>query len=951
MGVPAVLKERYRLGPRVGQGGMGEVYKAYDTVLETDAAIKVLGANSSKQALDLFDREWRALRDLHHGNIVSIYDRGEFREGSVTRPYFVMPFLNGRTLYDLIHDSNSRLSVAEIVSVLTKVCEGIAAAHSRGIIHRDIKPGNIFVLEGGAVQVIDFGVAHLSDDTTLTTLKGTTPYIAPELLDPDDRHQPSAKTDLFSLAVMCYEALTRIQPFERNTAKDTIRAILREIPKPACDCNPEVTVGLSQVVQKGMAKSDTSRYATVAEFADKLQRALRNEPLPEFNRATIEPRLRAIADLMSRGKVESANSMLRSIESEGYSDAAISAMRLRIEKALEQRTVEHMLETVNSQREAGQYLDALSTLDKALQSMPDNVDAMALKAQIENEWVQTCLANAHQSTVQRDFVTARRLLQDLQKLRPRDTQIVEMLAAVSRAEENEASLRREKESLYHEAQKSFRDAEISGALEKLDRIVLLQDHWSGPATDRDAVYLQFLREVKAEQERINSAFREVQTHVAAHKYSQALAVCDQMLVTNPGHPLFTAARLDIEHRDRQVRLDYIAEVCSQSEAIPDLEVRVGLLQEALAKYPTESQLQELLRNAKSKRDLINSAIAYARKTEQRGDYAEAVERWNLIRQFHPSQPNVDEELERVSRRHRDQLRSEHKQIALRRIDQLLEDAAYDVARVACDSLLKDYPNDKQVLGRLDLAKESAVHAREAESLLIAGQSLIQQKRFDEAVETLRRAYELDARRESIRQNLSAALVEKVRLMSPDEWEVAEPLIREAVRLQPNDNAARSVATAIADRKERALVDNACVTAFKLSNNPEAALEAIDEILVTYPANARLLEQREKILRNLGRDERRKAATAGGGRVVDDVAGPVTERKTSSPAISADPGLTDVLEDKTGYSVPPPREPVGVESMPAAQEVQTGISGDSRNTVSRGKNSSSLFLNWRQAGQS
>src|SRR4051794_23382668 len=164
MSVPAVIKERYRVGPRVGQGGMGEVYRASDLVLETDAAIKVLGANSSKQALELFDREWRALRDLHHGNIISIYDRGEFREGSVTRPYFVMPFLNGRTLYDLIRDPQVRFSVAEVVSIITKVCDGIAAAHSRGIIHRDIKPGNIFVLEGGAVQVIDFGVAHLSDD-------------------------------------------------------------------------------------------------------------------------------------------------------------------------------------------------------------------------------------------------------------------------------------------------------------------------------------------------------------------------------------------------------------------------------------------------------------------------------------------------------------------------------------------------------------------------------------------------------------------------------------------------------------------------------------------------------------------------------------------------------------------------------------------------------------------
>ena len=601
---------------------------------------------------------------------------------------------------------------------------------------------------------------------------------------------------------------------------------------------------------------------------------------------------------MARGKVDSANSMLRSIESEGYSDASISAMRLRIEKALERRTVEHLFETVNSQREAGQYLDALSTLDKALQSMPDNVEAATLKAQIESEWVQSCIANAHHSSVQRDFAGARKLLHDVQKIRPRDTQVLEMLAAVSRAEDNDANLRRKKESLYQEAQKAYRDGEISSALEKLERIVVLQNQWNAAASDRDTLYLQFLREVKTEQERINSAFREVQTHVTAHKYSQALAVCDQMLVTNPGHPLFTAARLDIENRDRQVRLDYIAEVCSRSEAIADLEARVGLLHEALAKYQTESQLQELLRNAKSKRDLINSAIAYARKTEQRGEYAEAVERWKLVRQFHPHHPGVDEELERVKRRYDDQLRSEHKEVALRRIDQLLEDAAYEEARQGCDSLLKDYPGDKQVLSRLDLAKESAVHAREADSLLVAAHGMIQQNRWDEAIQSLRRAYELDGRREAIRQNLSAALVEKIRLMSPDDWETADPLIREAIRLQPDDTAVRSLATIIADRKERALVDNACLTTFKLSNNPQAALEVIDEILLNYPANARLLEQREKILKGLGSYERARAATADG-RSVEEVVSPVPEPAAATVNTdSAESGLTHVLEKNT-----------------------------------------------------
>src|SRR5215471_5173386 len=159
MASPAfIIHGRYQLGGKpIGQGGMGLVYKAYDTVTKRHVALKTMRGSLSAAALELFSKEWTVLAQLSHPNIVDVLDTGEFEQDGQIRPFFVMPFLPGSTLEQLMLNASTRLTVDRVIGIVSQTCRGLQAAHEHGLIHRDLKPSNIFVLDDDSVKIIDFG--------------------------------------------------------------------------------------------------------------------------------------------------------------------------------------------------------------------------------------------------------------------------------------------------------------------------------------------------------------------------------------------------------------------------------------------------------------------------------------------------------------------------------------------------------------------------------------------------------------------------------------------------------------------------------------------------------------------------------------------------------------------------------------------------------------------------
>ncbi|HKV04657.1 MAG TPA: protein kinase [Candidatus Acidoferrales bacterium] len=284
----------YQVLEKIGGGGMGVVYKAKDTRLGRNVALKFFPDDfaADAQAVERFRREARAASALNHPSICTIYDIGE-HEG---KPFIAMELLEGQTLKHRI--AARPLSIAEILDVGIQTADGLEAAHSKGIIHRDIKPANIFLVEHGSAKILDFGLAklaprrqhatqvvgaatmptrdNLSRDEFVTSpgsSVGTVMYMSPEQARGEEL---GAQSDLFSLGVVLYEMATGVPPFSGASMALIFDGILNSTPAPATRINPRLPAAMENVSSKALEKDTDLRYQTAAELRSDLKRIKRD---------------------------------------------------------------------------------------------------------------------------------------------------------------------------------------------------------------------------------------------------------------------------------------------------------------------------------------------------------------------------------------------------------------------------------------------------------------------------------------------------------------------------------------------------------------------------------------------------------------------------------------------------------------------------------------------------
>ena len=358
---------RYEVVDRLGEGGMGVVYLATDPLLRRTVAVKILPGHDD-ELRERFAREARSVASLRHQNVVTIFDIGE-DDG---QPFLAMEFIDGESMAELIR-RRAPLSIERRLQLIIELCAGLGYAHRNGIVHRDIKPGNLMITTEGTLKVLDFGLARMTTEGTgsgLTragSLMGTPHYMSPEQVH---GQAVDPRSDIFSVGLVLYELLAYRKAFGGDSAHVVLHNIIHEVPAPIRDFVPDLDGDLVRIVEKGIEKHPDHRYQTLAALAAELERVRVRHAEPADTATLIKSR---------------PNRGASAVPHAGDEPTPVGDARSRANlEAIAQRraaAVESCVTTAAEHLAAGRYDEALAECEHAILLNPLDPRATELMAQ------------------------------------------------------------------------------------------------------------------------------------------------------------------------------------------------------------------------------------------------------------------------------------------------------------------------------------------------------------------------------------------------------------------------------------------------------------------------------------------------------------------------------------------------------------------------------------------
>jgi len=588
---------KYNVEGILGRGGMGVVYKAVDPQIGRYVAIKMITSGGDPSLLERFKSEARSTGSLQCPNIVTVYDFGE-QDGN---PYLVMQFLEGTSLDSMIQ-RGVPLTLSERLGIIIDVCNGLAYAHQRGVIHRDIKPGNIMVLQDGVndgmAVIVDFGIARIGGDTRLTKtdqIVGSVHYMSSEQLQAKELDN---RTDVYATGVVLFQLLTGSLPFDSPDTAATLLKIVNEPPPPLSTYIKEYPPELDGIVNHALAKKREERYASAKDLAFDLmqvQEHLKSETVAQlFQRAEVSLRkeewTRAREHLQQVLRLDRQNSQAQRLMT-GVQERLRQLQQVEQARALRSQADEAYMDQ--------RYDDALRILDQAVALDTSNSDLTGFRDLVRSAkeratGLRRALRRAEAALQDGDLDEAQNAVGEAFKIDPQDTQAKALKVVI--AQQAEEKLRHEKlRKLLDEARNLIAARHLTAAFNILKSAEALDPTSNELQTVAKLAFAA--REQEKRRAETDALRQQIEGALREEDYATAVARAEEGLLKYPQEQsLLKLKALADAQRLRVEQKRFVREQFSAANSLADsgqLRQAVAVLELALQRAPGNSELESL----------------------------------------------------------------------------------------------------------------------------------------------------------------------------------------------------------------------------------------------------------------------------------------------------------------------------------------------------------------------
>ncbi len=717
---------KYEVLAELGHGAMGVVYRARDPIINRLVALKTIttGVANDPALLQRFYREAQSAGGLHHPNIVTIYDMGTESD----TPYIAMELIEGENLEQTIaHRSDLPVSLKLVYAM--QACRAFDYAHKRGIVHRDIKPGNIMVNKEGTVKVVDFGIARVLDASKTQTgmLIGTFAYMSPEQYHGEHADE---RSDIWSFGVLLYELLASRRPFTGETPASLMHSICQQEPEPLTNVLPDFPADLQAIVGRSLQKKPTDRYPTMEDMLVDLEpicKTLQAESVAAMvdkSRKFVEQSQYTEARELLRQalQVEATNPTVRSL---------LEKVNSELKRILVRPRVQEFVEKGRALLEEGKVTDAKIAAESALQLDSTFEPAQDLQKIVRQELERADLINGWIKSAKQHLAEglpddAETFVVRVLELDPGHAQAQALHEQVI-VEKSERQKRLRLLERLQYARGLWTRQSYSECVQLLEE--LEQEY---PGDEEVARFLETAREDEAEQRRL--ALLDCRTLLDARRYEECLAQLSRLHAQFPRDEEIPRLQQETRTDQReQRRLQGLTEA-RNALAAGRYQESIDGLSTLFEEFPGDTEISDLVRTATEKREQhrCQQGIGKARELLFARSYADCVALLSSLQTDFPNEKEIPKVLDSARRDQAEQL----KQQKLIEAKGLLAVESFDEAISILDALAIDFPKDSAVSKlRALVLREQDKHVRSEriQRELDALKKLMAEKRYSEVV--------------------------------------------------------------------------------------------------------------------------------------------------------------------------------------------------------------------------